>query len=673
MKPLKISFLFYSLFLFLGIYIELPVILIYIGSCIIILLALLASGLLNRFFVLPTRFTFYRDVLLFASIFFSLGVGLKTLVSSNHQQKLAAISEFIDTNPQKVQIVAKITETVKSKDSKRFIAELIRVSDTLTTSKIALSFQTSQSDLKPGDIVAYYSNIRRISAPKNVVQFDYQRYMMGKEIYIQSYITDYDVLGEDKHWRYQILNVRRALIEKINGQDSPLTEEAKGLLVALLLGEKSYIDADVVTQFKDVGVMHILAISGLHVGLIYLVLMQVFFFLPPKWKRIAVLVVLWVFVFLSGFSPSVFRAVFMFSIFTICQLIRREQNLEHSIGLALFFGLCIYPYWVYDIGFQLSYLAVISIVYFLPMFKNYYSKNKIVKYVQGIIYVSLSVQIGLIPIQLYYFHQFSFIFLLANLIVIPLATVLVIVGMLYLSTMWIGGVSNVVGWVFSRFTDLLYYSIASLYKIDYLSFSNVKISPLQLLFIITAIILVALTYYRQKLRYIIICLVLGVIAQWSTVFINENSTRNEVEVVIPYISGKRDLTVWVKEEQTLNVFSKQWDTLRRFAQESYVQEHNILEIAYHNLEGIVPSTTTDILVLDNDQVDYDLPFDTTIVIVANHPKVNFERMLDMRTPSLVVFHNSVPFWFKQKCMAICLKKDIPFHDIYEKGYWSSLL
>ncbi|MGL4584455.1 MAG: ComEC/Rec2 family competence protein, partial [Flavobacterium sp.] len=354
MKPLKISFLFYSLFLFLGIYIELPIFLIYIGSCIVILLTLLASGLLTRFFVLPSRFTFYRDVVLFASIFFSLGVGLKTMVSSNHQQKLAAISEFMDNNSQKVQIVAKITETVKSKDNKRFIAELIRVSDTFTTSKIALSFQTRQSDLKPGDIVTYYSNIRRISAPKNVGQFDYQRYMMGKEIYIQSYITDYDVIGEDKYWRYQILDIRRILIERINGQDSPLTEEAKGLLVALLLGEKSYIDADVVMQFKDVGVMHILAISGLHVGLIYLVLMQVFFFLPKKWKRIAVLVVLWVFVFLSGFSPSVFRAVFMFSIFTTCQLIRREQNLEHSIGLALFFGLCIYPYWVYDIGFQLS-------------------------------------------------------------------------------------------------------------------------------------------------------------------------------------------------------------------------------------------------------------------------------------------------------------------------------
>lgn len=644
----------------------------YIGSCILLLLALFASGLLSRFLVLPSRFTFYRDVVLLVSIFFSIGVGLKMIVSSNHQVKLYAIHMFLDDKPQKVRVDVKITETIKSKDSKRFIAELIRVGDTLTTSKIALSFQTSQPDLKPGDIITYYSNIRRISAPKNVGQFDYQRYMMGKEIYVQSYISDYDVVGEDKHWRYQILNVRRALIAKISEQDSSLTEEGKGLLVALLLGEKSYIDADVVTQFKDVGVMHILAISGLHVGLIYLVLMQVFFFLPKHWKRIAVLVVLWVFVFLSGFSPSVFRAVFMFSIFTTCQLIRRDQNLEHSIGLALFFGLCIYPYWVYDIGFQLSYLAVISIVYFLPMFKNYYSKNKIVKYIQGILYVSLSVQIGLIPIQLYYFHQFSFIFLLANLVVIPLATVLVIVGMLYLSTMWIGGLSSVVGWIYSRFTDVLYYSIASLHKIDNLSFNDVKITPLQLLFTIIAIILLALTYYRQRLRYIITCLVLGVIIQGSTVFINESSAKSEVEVVIPYLSGKRDLTVWVKEEETLKVFSNQGDTLRRFAQENYVQEHNIQEIVYHGLEGIVPSKTTDILVLDNEQVDYDLPFDTSIIVMANHPKVNFERMLDLRAPRLIVFHNSVPFWFKQRCMAICLKKDIPFHDIYEKGYWSSL-
>lgn len=642
---------------------------------ILILLLLFAAGGIRRYIVLPSRFTFIKDVLIFALLFFSIGVGLNICIKEKDQVFLNNIDQYLVAN-QKVRIDAKITDIVNSKDSKRFYADVIRVEDSVVKGKISLYFNTNQRDLEVGDIISYQSNIKLINPPKNIGQFDYKRYMMGKGIYVQSYVDEFDIIGRERSWRYKILEWRVQIIDKVQSSNNTLSNEAKALLTALLLGEKSYIDNEVLSQFKDVGVMHVLAISGLHVGLLYFVLFWSFSFLPPKYRQLVILLVLWFFVFLSGFSASVFRAVFMFSIFTVCRLIRREQSLEHSIGLTLFFSLCIYPQWVYDIGFQLSYLAVISIVYFMPLFKGYYAKNKVLKYIQGIFYVSLSVQIGLIPLQLYYFHQFSFAFLIANLLVIPLITLLVILGIGYLCTMWLDGVSSVIGWLFSRFTDILYYLVGLITDMNYLSFNQLKLSEYQFILLIVMIVLVTLAYYRKKVGYFIIAICTFVVFQIGFIISQGDVEKVEFEVIIPFQSKSKDrLAIWVREYDKLHIISNQWDTVHRskIDVDNYLEEYNINQVVYHNLNGIVPSKAKDILVMNNAYFSYDTSQERSIIIFAQQPKINFERMIEVIKPELVIFHNSVPFWYKKKCIVICLKKNIPFHDIYEKGYWSSLL
>ncbi|MDM1368925.1 ComEC/Rec2 family competence protein [Myroides marinus] len=675
MKPLKFSFLFYSLFLFIGMYIEVSVstYLIVVGGVIMLLLT--SVSILRRFLVLPSTFTFIKDVSVFASLFFLLGIGMKSSITEVDKHFLGEIDIFLK-DYKRVRVGVKITDIVKSKDSRQFYADIIRVEDIVVKGKIALYFNTNQHNLNVGDLISYHSNLKLIEPPRNIGQFDYKRYMKGKGIYVQSYVNEYELVGAERDWRYKVLEWRGDIINTIHLEDNLLSNDAKALLTALLLGEKSYIDREVISQFKDVGVMHVLAISGLHVGLLYIVLFWTFSFLPHRYRQVVILLALWFFVFLSGFSPSVFRAVFMFSVFTICRLIRREQSLEHSIGLALFFSLCVYPQWVYDIGFQLSYLAVISIVYFMPLFKKYYAKNRMFKYIQGIVYVSVSVQIGLIPLQMYYFHQFSLTFLLANLVVIPLVTVLVILGIVYLCSMWLKGVSDVLGWLFSRFTDVLYYSIRLVSDIDYLSFNQLKLSSYQFLLLISIIILSTLAYYRQKISYVVVSLCVFTMFQLGFLIGGDDMEKEKFEVVIPYQSKVRDeLTIWVREENTLNMMSNQWDTLSRsiLTLESYKQEYSIEQVKYSDIKGMVPNRGNDIVVLTKEYVDYNLAVDNPIILLAQQPKINFERMLDVSVPALVVFHNSVPFWYKRKCIAICVKKNIPFHDMYEKGYWSSLL
>ncbi|MCC9042506.1 ComEC family competence protein [Myroides sp. M-43] len=675
MKPLKISFLFYSVFLFIGIYIDYPIRYCVAVGIIIILLTVLLGSAVKKFFIYPTLFLFLKDVAVFGILFFFVGISFKGIVEVQHNEVLEKLETYV-VEQKKVTVDAVITEIVKTKESKRFLADLVRVNDSLINGKISLYFNSSQYELKVGDVITYYSTIKRITPPKNIGQFDYQKYMKGKEVYVQSYVNEYVFIGTTSNWRSKVLDWRRKLMEKIHAQDSSLHEPSKALLTALLLGEKSFIEDDRISQFKEVGVMHVLAISGLHVGLIYLVLVKVFFFIPRRFRWAVVIVSLWLFVFISGFSPSVFRAVFMFSMFTICKLIGRDQTLEHNIGLALFFSLCIYPYWVYDIGFQLSYLAVISIVYFLPLFKNLYAKNIIMKYIQGILYVSISVQIGLVPLQLYYFHQFSFLFLVANLVVIPLITVLVVLGIVYLMSLGVSFVSVWIGRIFNFFTDIIYLCVEYISRRDYFSFNQVKLSDSLFSTIIGIIVLMTLAYYQKKVRYVVIALLLLVGFQLTILFQEEKTTNIDREVIVPYQSSSRNrMTVWLREGQDLNIISNQWDTVSRsiYDLNKYKDEYAISKSRYHQVEGIIPMQNKTLLILNSDYIDYILPFSTEIVLIAQHPKINFERMLIMNKPELVIFHNSVPFWFKKKCITLCLKNNIPFHDIYEKGYWSSLL
>ncbi|MEK6494733.1 ComEC/Rec2 family competence protein [Myroides odoratimimus] len=675
MKPIKLSFLFYSLFLFLGIYIDVSVSELVILVIVITLLVSLIPSQLNRFVLLPSRGTRNKDILLFASLFFFLGIGIKGLVKNKYGSELQRIEMYLNT-PINNRIDIKITEALSNKTNKRFIGELIRIGDTVCANKIALYFNESQNLLEVGDIISYYGRIGNIQQPKNLGQFDYKKYMQGKGIFIQSYIGDYFVVGHDVHWRYEILKIRSSLINNLNSSSNVLNEDVQGLLMALLLGEKSYIDSTVINQFKEVGVMHVLAISGLHVGLIYLVFVRGLFFLSRKSRSIVILVLLWFFVFLSGFSASVFRAVLMFTIFLIGQLLRREQDLEHSIGLALFISLCIHPYWVYDIGFQLSYLAVISIVYILPLFKRYYSKNRIIQYIQGLTYVSISVQIGLIPIQLYYFQQFSFLFLLANLIVIPLITVLIIIGIVYLITMWIDSLSIVISYCLNVLTDLLYRLIELVHRLHYFSFQNAQINFVQMTILFILIGGIVLSYYQKKLRYIVAMILICCGLQLGNTLASSRESILDTEIVVPYVSNKYNRTIWIRDYNTVHVLMNLVDsTDHRHLRDldKYLQEYSIDKVVYYPLEGMVFNSQEKVLIIDSDRIVYDMLLDASVVLFSGQPKINFERMLEVRLPKLVIFHNSVPFWLKKKCIDMCIKKNIPFHDMYEKGYWSSLL
>ena len=163
-----------------------------------------------------------------------------------------------------------------------------------------------------------------------------------------------------------------------------------------------------------------------------------------KGVNVLIVIMLWGFAFLTGLSPSVIRAVTMFSFFAFAKIINRDTNAINTLFLSYFTLLIINPNWLFHVGFQLSYLAVLFILWLVPVWnKVYYPKHMILKKFWGIITVTLAAQIGIIPLSLYYFHQFPGLFILTNLIVLPIIGLILFLGILLI---FLSSINTVPDW-----------------------------------------------------------------------------------------------------------------------------------------------------------------------------------------------------------------------------------
>jgi competence protein ComEC len=224
------------------------------------------------------------------------------------------------------------------------------------------------------------------------------------------------------------LSIRRILLKQLR-QIVP-GPDAFAIAAALMLGYRNELDANLQQSFRNIGASHILAISGAHFAILFGMLYFMLSFLgnSPKAKRLKQIIfipLIWYFAFLTGFSPSVVRASAMLTIWGMGELLGCRAFTYNTIAVAAFFMLLLHPLYLFDVSFQLSFMAVIAILVISPrLAKGYESKNRIIHYVWQLTCVSLAAQIGVLPLSVYYFHQFPVFFLLTNFCLIPLMSVL---------------------------------------------------------------------------------------------------------------------------------------------------------------------------------------------------------------------------------------------------------
>ncbi|GHT53510.1 hypothetical protein AGMMS49982_16620 [Bacteroidia bacterium] len=225
------------------------------------------------------------------------------------------------------------------------------------------------------------------------------------------------------------LNVRRACLAKL--QEIIPNHASYGIAAAMMFGDRRDLDADLKQSFANIGAAHILAISGTHFTILFGMLYYLLTFLGnsrrAKMLRHGVMLpLIWGFAFMTGFSPSVFRAALMMSLWAVGDAFSFRSLTLNTVATAAFFMLLYEPFYLFDVGFQLSFLAVVSIVLINPpLVRLYQSRNPLLRYVWEICCVSVAAQIGVLPLTVYYFHQFPVLFLATNILLLPLSSILI--------------------------------------------------------------------------------------------------------------------------------------------------------------------------------------------------------------------------------------------------------
>ncbi len=419
-------------------------------------------------------------------------------------------------------VMGKIMEQPSEKE--RSIKTVVEINAILSNNewiqaegRIILYFQkdSKTKKLKTGDQIIFEPNLQEVKNAGNPEEFDYKQYLAYHLISQQGYI---------KSEKWQLVqakaetglfafaeSVREKLISIL--RKNGLSGENFAVASAISLGYTNELDAEVKQSYAATGAMHILSVSGLHVGIVYIVLDFLLFFLTRKrylrvLKAMLIILFLWGYALLTGLSPSVLRAAAMLSFVVAGKAFNRQANIYNSLSASAFVLLAYNPFLLFDVGFQLSYLAVLGIVYFHPLiYKIIYIKNKWTDKVWILTSVGIAAQLTTLPLSLYYFHQFPNYFLITGLLVIPLSTIIIyLIIFLFFISPWEWGAS-VTGKGLYYLVDFMNSSIKTIESWPGALTSDIPFNSVQVLLFYSLLAFITLFIVYKRILYLRLLLV----------------------------------------------------------------------------------------------------------------------------------------------------------------------
>ena len=372
----------------------------------------------------------------------------------------------------------------------------------------------------------------RISPPvsaRNFDEFDYARYLIRKGIsgtgFVASGHWQFSECRKEKEgiatvlyrlaasYRTQIENLYRRL--GIEGDEL-------AVLSALTLGDKTDLSESVRESYSVAGVSHVLALSGLHIGLLYAL---AFFLLRPLLlggqsgrflRSLLLILLLWLFAFFTGLSPSVVRSAAMFSIWALADLCGRQSFSLNTLALTAWLMLLVRPVWLFDVGFQLSFAAVLSILLFQPfLYRLCPVRHRAGTYLWGLVSVSVAAQLGTAPLVLFYFSRFSTHFLLTNLLVVPLVTLILYAAVVLLLLTPMSGLQAVAAVGLEKMLRMLNLLVRWVEQLPYASVDGIWLYPLEVAG--CYLVLGAFFCYLCHRRYARLVTALVLFAAWGAV------------------------------------------------------------------------------------------------------------------------------------------------------------
>ena len=615
-------------------------------------------------------------------LFFSLGAAYisitkSRLVDGSFDEK-TFLTIQVDDNPVKTRYGSRWTSKVV--DAPQHLKILVGTK--------AITYSRDTVIPNYASILRVRARVTSIDPPKNPYEFSFKDYYARQGVYASAFISKGCILpiGQAKvnpilKLAYFLQRYTLQTFRQFGFEGAEL-----GVVLALMIGDKQFLDGNLKTMYANIGAMHILAVSGMHVALYYIVLVWLLFFMRGRiggiFKNIIILLALWVFAFVAGFSPSIVRATVMFTFILVGKMLNRSHNIFNLVAASFIVLLLYNPFSLYDVGFLLSYAAVISILLFYPFLGRWAPHNRIFRWGYDLVAVSLAAQILTLPLTVYYFHQFPLVFLLTNIILIPLTTMIIYGGLVLLSISWWSWGANLLAAILIWLLKLTNSSVSFIEHIPGGVLSSIYFERWQMLLLFVAFMLFFVFMLYRKAKLVLLSLMLMVIVTAGVAF-SKIKERRPILVVyamrggtaILMSSGERSrcLCDSVRDGYSYNFMDQSLLKWGRAASndvefvdfEDSISKHDWRysrgwcsfagKVLYVSSKQIVKKKTTDPPIA----VDY--------LVVCRKTRGNPDELLKYIKPKFVVIDGSASKYLSDKWTHKCLQGQIPFYDVSKNG------
>ncbi len=556
---------------------------------------------------------------------------------------------------------------------------------------LVYAFKDSTSKaLAYGDEIIFSGKLQEVKNSGNPKEFNYKSFLLKKGIQNQLYLKSesYKIISRNNGWTIiAIAENTRQKLSKIY-TDNGIDGDEFAVLSALTLGDKSELDNEIKQSYAASGAMHILAVSGLHVGIIFVILNYLLSFMdkiklknkiiPRIIKATLLISFLWFFAFLSGLSPSVRRAAVMFTILIIGKALERPVNIYNSLGASAFLLLLINPFLVTEVGFQMSYLAVLSIVIFQPFIVALFTfKNKLLQATWALTAVSIAAQLGTAPISLYYFHIFPNWFMLTNIFVIPLATIIVYgAALLFVSSIF-HQISIWIAFLLKKVVFILNYFVKTIENLPFSYTDNIAFNILDMVLFVTIIISLYIYLSQKSVKSLQITLLSIVLFFISSIFLKYENL-NDKKVVFYNVNKNAAYHFSSKLINKLYTYdTTQISSNVRFAVLNNLIANKKTDYELININKDTCKTgnfikfydKTFLIINDKNQLKYKGKKLSNIdyIILSNNIYIYIKDVLRFYNPKLIIFDSSNKYMRTERWEEECNEIGIKYFSIPKQG------
>lgn len=584
---------------------------------------------------------------------------------------------------------------IEKNNSIRVIASVERTLDNKNIEeKVLLYFKNDSAarQIQYGDLLLINTKLVAIKAPKNPAAFNYRQLMRRKGILYSGFVPldGFVILA---HSSPNIIKKYSSRLQQYFSRQfagAGMTGDEYSIITAILLGNDDTMDPALKESYASTGVSHILSVSGMHVGIIFMILD---FLLKPMetnkksrtLKALILLLFIWLYANITGLSPSVCRAAAMFTFVTFGNLMLRNTNIFHSLFASLFILLSINPLLIFDIGFQLSYLALFGIVIFQkPILAIWEPKSKIVRYFWELISVSLAAQLGTFPISVYYFGQFPNYFLLANMAVMLLSFIIVISGVVLLFVSFSSLLASWVGTILVYEIKGMNYIIQTIEKFPFSVTAMIDYNLPQVILLYMTIFGLFLFFMKKNKRFLFISL--SCFALFALIFVCDKVNYSGKEEITVYSvnrvtainfnhHGKSILlsdTITSKKNSQYQFSIENHERMEHIESRClpFSQNSDLPELHFFKCGNFISFGRVTLYFLTRNQKLYPVDKKPTVDYLYLHgnPKLSPEKVMKALDFDTVIIDESNSQYYENKWVKACRDHSIPYHSTRQSGF-----